>query len=99
MFGRSQAPAGKSWGEMYFYEKVHHLVDHCASVLINKVDWWVPSVAVGIVLSVFLVAGPEGPMQGVGMVVPSVTPVVRVPSFASPEGTPQGGAPEEDEEF
>lgn len=85
---------------MYFYEKVHHLIDHTADFMIAKSNWWMPSVAAGMALSLFLLGGPDALPQAASIIIPSATPVVVTPQFSSPEG-PQGGAgaPEDDEEF
>lgn len=97
MFGRPPAPQ-KDWSELYFYEKVHHLFDHTADFVVAHVNWWLPSVAVGMALSLFVLGGPEGPAQAAAITLPSITPVVRAPPFSSPEGQ-HGAAPEEEEEF
>lgn len=79
---------------MYFYQRVQHLVDHAADYLIKKVNWWMPSVAVGMALSVFLLGGPEAPAMAGAIVLPSLSPVVTAPPFATP--VVDGPAPEED---
>ncbi|CBZ29837.1 conserved hypothetical protein [Leishmania mexicana MHOM/GT/2001/U1103] len=98
MFGRSHAPQ-KEWGNMYFYEKLHHLIDHTSNFVISKVDWWLPSVAVGIALSLFVLGGPEALPQAASIVLPSATPAVTTPLFATPDAPQGGAAPEDDEEF
>lgn len=82
---------------MYFYEKVRHLVDYTADFVIDKVNWWMPSVAVGVAVSLFLLGGPEAPAQGAALVIPAISPVVRSVPFASPAELQHGGAPEEEE--
>ncbi|KAG5495001.1 hypothetical protein JKF63_02053 [Porcisia hertigi] len=98
MFGRPQAPQ-KEWGKMYFYEKLHHLVDHTSNFVISKVDWWLPSVAVGMALSLFILGGQDALPQAASIVLPSATPAVTTPSFATPEGLQGGAAPEDEEAF
>lgn len=85
---------------MYFYEKLHHLVDHTVDAVIGKANWWLPSVAVGMALSLFILGGPDSVPQAASIVLPSMSPVIVTPPFASPEN-PQGGPapPEEDEDF
>ncbi|TPP55645.1 hypothetical protein CGC20_11195 [Leishmania donovani] len=89
----------KEWGSMYFYEKLHHLIDHTSNFVISKVDWWLPSVAVGIALSLFVLGGPEALPQAASIVLPSATPAVTTPPFATPDGPQGGAAPDDDEEF
>ncbi|KPA76779.1 putative mitochondrial hypothetical protein [Leptomonas pyrrhocoris] len=99
MFGRPQAPQ-KDWGSMYFYEKVHHLVDHTADFVIAKVNWWMPSVAVGMALSLFILGGPDSVPQAASIILPSATPVLVTPQFSSPPNQQGGaGAPEDEEDF
>ncbi|AIO01336.1 hypothetical protein LPMP_330430 [Leishmania panamensis] len=98
MFGRPHA-LQKEWGNMYFYEKLHHLVDHTSNFVISKVDWWLPSVAVGIALSLFILGGPEALPQAASIILPSATPAMTTPPFASPEGLQSGAAPEDAEDF
>ncbi|KAK7198846.1 Archaic translocase of outer membrane 11 kDa subunit [Novymonas esmeraldas] len=97
MFGRPQAPQ-KEWGNMYFYEKLHHLIDHTSDFVISKVNWWLPSVATGMALSLFLLGGPEALPQAASIVLPSVTPAITTPPFAMAEGQHGGGGATEDEE-
>ena len=99
MFGRHLQAPQKDWSSMYFYEKLHHLVDHTADFVIAKVNWWVPSVAVSIAVNLFLLSGPESIPNAASIILPSAWPVSTMPQFASTE-VPQGGAgaPEEEEE-
>lgn len=96
MLGRPPS-AQKDWDQMYLYERVHHLVDHTANFIIAKVNWWLPSVAAGVALSIFIIGGPEAPQQGMSLVVPSFVPVVRAPPFASPSPEGHGDAAPEEE--
>ncbi|EPY29643.1 hypothetical protein STCU_03378 [Strigomonas culicis] len=98
MFGRPQAPK-KDWDELYFYEKVRHLIDHVSDFMVSKVNWWLPSVGVGMVVSLFVIGGPEAPVAAFSMASATLSPVVLTPPFATPEGAPSGPAPEEEEEF
>ncbi|KAH9578322.1 hypothetical protein LSM04_002236 [Trypanosoma melophagium] len=98
MFGRPPPPQAK-WEEMYFYQRLHHLVDHAANWMVARLDWWLPTVAAGMALSLFVLSGdPVG--EGGAVVLPTLTPVVRTPIFGMQlperEGQPQE---EEEEEF
>lgn len=98
MFGRPQAPQ-KEWANMYFYEKVHHLVDHTADFVISKASWWIPSVAVSMAVSMFFLGGPDALPQAASVVLPAVNPLITTPSFSSPEGERGGAGPADEEEF
>lgn len=96
MFGRPQA-AQKDWDDMYMYERVRLLVDSTADFIIDRVNWWLPSVAVGMLVSIGLIGGPEAPQQLASIFIPSAIPVVRAPPFASPMAEGGGGAAEEED--
>ncbi|RNF15608.1 putative variant surface glycoprotein [Trypanosoma conorhini] len=96
MFGRPPAPQ-VNWEEMYFYQKLHHLFDHGADWMISKVNWWIPSVAAGMALSLLLLS--ENPVaEGAAITMPTFSPVVRAPIFGLQLPEREGAPPEEDDE-
>eukprot|EP00331_Platyophrya_macrostoma_P003719 CAMPEP_0176431778 /NCGR_PEP_ID=MMETSP0127-20121128/15003_1 /TAXON_ID=938130 /ORGANISM="Platyophrya macrostoma, Strain WH" /LENGTH=100 /DNA_ID=CAMNT_0017813827 /DNA_START=51 /DNA_END=353 /DNA_ORIENTATION=- len=97
MFGRPAAPQ-KDWSEMYFYQKVQHLVDHGADWILSKTKWWIPSVAVGMTVSVFLLSGPMAIPEAMNLVGPIVTPSLSAPLFGNQMPEREGMHGEDDEE-
>ncbi|CCW63059.1 unnamed protein product [Phytomonas sp. EM1] len=91
-------PVSKDWDEMYFYEKVRHLVDKTSDFIISNADWWLPSVATGMILSVVLLGGPESTSQALGITLQSASPVIRAPPFSTPIQGPHGEKPEDPED-
>ncbi|ORC90485.1 putative variant surface glycoprotein [Trypanosoma theileri] len=96
MFGRPPAPQ-VNWEGMYFYQRVHHLVDHAADWMVSRLDWWLPSIAAGMALSLLILSG-DPIAEGGAMVLPTLSPVVRTPSFGLQLPEREGQAPEEEEE-
>lgn len=82
MFGRP--PPQKEWDDMYLFEKVQHLFDLCCDYVIGKSQWWIPTVAIGMALSVYLFGGAEGPVQSVMLASSALSPVARSPAFGTP---------------
>lgn len=104
MFGRPQAPPQKDWFDMYFHQKLQHVVDHAADWMFAKTKYWIPSVGVAMAVSIFFLSGPMAIQEGMSLVVPVLSPALQPPLFglAMPEG-PHGGDDddmgEEDEEM
>ncbi|ESS64983.1 putative variant surface glycoprotein [Trypanosoma cruzi] len=96
MFGRPPAPQ-VNWEEMYFYQKLHHLFDHGSDWMISKLNWWIPSVAAGMVLSLFLLS--ENPIgEGAAITLPNFSPVMRTPNFGLQVPEREGAPSDENEE-
>lgn len=97
MFGR-RPPPPVNWDELYFYEKVQHVTDQSIDFLLSKCRWWLPSVTAGVLLSFFLMGGPDALLQvsTIGSVViqPAVSPVL----FQTPKGVPDMPPEEEDDD-
>lgn len=98
MFGRPQAPPQKDWYDMYFHQKLLHVVDHAADWMFSKTKYWVPSVGVAMVASIFLLSGPTAIQEGMSMALPILTPAIQPPLFGMqmPEGP--GGDHEDDDD-
>lgn len=96
-FGR-RPNAIKNWGDMYFYEKLQHVVDTTSDYIISKCRWWLPSILVSIATSVFLFGGPEALSQGVSLASVAVQPHLSPISFSAPPDAPKE-MPEDDEDF
>nr|CCC94146.1 conserved hypothetical protein [Trypanosoma congolense IL3000] len=97
MFGRPPAPQ-VNWDDMYFYQRLHHLFDHAADWFVSKVSWWMPSVGVGMILSLFVLSGPNAIGEGASVVLPTLSPLVRAPPFGLQLPEREGGPSEESEE-
>ncbi|CBH16237.1 Archaic translocase of outer membrane 11 kDa subunit [Trypanosoma equiperdum] len=97
MFGRPAVPQA-TWEEKYFYQKLHHLFDHAADWFVTKVNWWMPSIGAGMVLSLFVLSGPNAIAEGASVLIPTLSPVVRAPPFGLQMPEREGGPQEEDEE-
>eukprot|EP00796_Vickermania_ingenoplastis_P004168 gene4168-3009_t len=61
MPGARPPAATKKWTDMYFYERLQHVVDHTADFLVSKCRWWLPCVAASVGVGFFLLGGPEAP--------------------------------------
>ncbi|KEG13989.1 putative variant surface glycoprotein [Trypanosoma grayi] len=96
MFGRPPAPQ-VNWDEMYFHQRLRHLFDHGADWLVSKLNWWIPSVAAGMVLSLLVLSG-DPVAEGASVVLPTLSPVLRTPIFGLQMPEREGEAAEEDEE-
>ncbi|KAG8344321.1 hypothetical protein TRVL_04850 [Trypanosoma vivax] len=97
MFG-CPPPPQVNWEDMYFYQKLRHLFDHASDWFISKADWWMPSVATGMVLSIFVLSGPNALPEGASIVLPTLSPVVRAPLFGTQAPEREGPAGEGDKE-
>jgi hypothetical protein len=98
MFGRPQAPPQKDWFDMYFHQKLMHVVDHAADWMFAKTKYWLPSVGAAMAVSIFFLSGPMAIQEGMSLVVPVLSPALQPPMFglAMPEGP--GGEEEGDED-
>ena len=100
MFGRPQASAPqKDWSELYFHQKLLHVIDHTADWVFTKVNYWIPTVAVGMAASILLLGGPMAPGELMSLTLPTLSPMLPPTSFGQqmPERGPGGG--DDDEEF
>ena len=65
MFGMGMPQAPKTeWADMYFYQKLQHLIDTGADYVQGKMSWWLPCVGVSMAGSLFLFSGGDIIGQG-----------------------------------
>lgn len=98
MFARPQA-VQKNWDEMFFHQKVEHLVDHASNWMFTKSKYWIPALSLAVAGSVYVfspeTAVPE--LMGLGLAI--VSPVPQPPAFGVKLGpTREEPAEDEDEE-
>lgn len=86
--------SSKNWGDMFFYEKLQHVVDSTADFVISKCRWWLPCVAVSVVGSIFLFGGPEVPAQALSLASVVAQPHLSPISFAAPPNAHPDGEEE-----
>eukprot|EP00758_Cryptobia_borreli_P003057 Tbor_TRINITY_DN3494_c0_g1::TRINITY_DN3494_c0_g1_i2::g.3755::m.3755 len=92
MFGlpRQQSAPQKSWNELYFHRKVLMLIEHGADFIIDNCNYWIPSVCLTIVGSLFVFSGPNFIPEALSIAIPVTMPVAGVCTFATPPGAPGG---------
>lgn len=99
MFGRPPPAAPqKDWSEMYFHQKTMHLIDHAADWMFAKTNYWVPSVAVGMIASIFFLSGPMAIPEAMSLITPVLSPAIAPPLFGNQMPEREGGMGGEDEE-
>ena len=99
MFGGAMSAPAKSWGDMYFHERLQHLIDHGADFIISKSKFWVPVTAAGAALSVFMLGGPMGIPALMDLAQVVVVPMARPVAFGQDmsEGGPSPAGDDYDE--
>lgn len=90
------APAGPKWEELYFHQKVKHLVDSAGSVIFDYSSWWMPAVAVSSAVTVVLFSGPIGIPQLLQAGTMIASPIPPPSTFGTEMPGQQGGAPQPD---
>lgn len=89
-----QAPVEKNWSEMYFHEKIHHLVDFGADVVFSYSKYWMPAICVAMATSIYVFGGENAVNEAIGLTFPVLSPTPVAPNF----GTPSPPSREEEEE-
>ena len=101
MLGRPSAQnpsAEKNWTDMFFHQKLLHLVDHAADMLFEKVHYWIPVVGVGMTVSLLLF-GAENPVgELLSLTIPVLGPIPQQTVFGREVPGRGGGGGEESEE-
>lgn len=97
MFGRPQAAPQKDWYDMYFHQKLLHIIDHTADWMFAKTKYWIPSVGLGMAASLFLLSGPMAIPEAMQLVLPVLSPSLAPPMFGN-EMPEHGGHGEDDED-
>ena len=97
MFGRPQAPAQKDWYDMYFHQKLLHIIDHASDWVFSKTKYWVPSVGVAMAASIYLLSGPMAIPEAMSLVIPVISPAVSPPMFGNQMPEREGGMGGDDE--
>jgi hypothetical protein len=97
--GGMSTPAAKAWGDMYFHERLQHLIDHGADFIISKSKYWVPATAVGAAASLIMLGGPMGIPAILELAQAALVPMARPVSFGASmqEGGASPGADEYDD--
>lgn len=101
MFGMppQQAPRPE-WANMYFYQKVQHIVDTGSEAVFGKMKYWVPAIGVTMVASLFLFAAEDAIPQGTMLVAAVGLPHPSASVFGQkmPDGMPPGPEGDDDED-
>jgi hypothetical protein len=99
MFGMPQAAPKPDWADMYFYQKLGHVIDTGADFVFSKMNWWLPTVGVSMVASLFLFSQGDLIPQLSMLAMPVLLPHPAAPAFGQrmPQGGPDGEEGGEDE--
>lgn len=92
-FGMRKPQAGTSdWKELYFHQKVMHLVDHASDWVFGRVSG-AAGVAIGgaVVLSAFVFGGEAAIPELINLASAALSPVLAPPTFGVPMGPAPGG--------
>uniref|UniRef100_A0A7S1R6M6 Archaic translocase of outer membrane 11 kDa subunit n=1 Tax=Neobodo designis TaxID=312471 RepID=A0A7S1R6M6_NEODS len=102
MFGMGMPQQPKTeWADMYFYQKLQHLVDSGADFVHSKMSWWLPAVGISMAGSLFLFSGGDIFNQGAMLLSHVALPHPTAPAFGQrlpPEAMGGPGGDDEDDE-
>jgi hypothetical protein len=102
MFGMGAQQPKTEWADMYFYQKLQHLIDTGADFVHSKMNWWLPCVGVSMAGSLLLFS--QGDLIGQGMMllssvaIPHPTAVPFGQRIPSDHGGPEGDDGDDDVE-
>lgn len=95
MFPRPGGSASKNWSELYFHQKLVHLIDHSADFVVDKSKFWVPCVGAAMAVSIMLFGGENGINDVLSLVFPVIMPTAQQSTFG--QQMPQRGEGGHDE--
>jgi hypothetical protein len=98
MFGQPQQPAPKDWADMYFYQKLQHVVDSTAEAVFARSSWWLPAIAVSMAGSLFIFSQGDILPQATMLLSSIALPHPAAPAFGQRmNAEAMGGGPDEEE--
>eukprot|EP00744_Colponema_vietnamica_P035895 GILI01062795.1.p1 GENE.GILI01062795.1~~GILI01062795.1.p1 ORF type:complete len:102 (+),score=7.55 GILI01062795.1:36-341(+) len=101
MFGARPQGSGKNWSDMFFHQKLVHLIDHGADFIVDKSKFWVPCVGAAMGLSIMLFGGENGLGDLFSLAVPVIMPSAQQSTFGQqmPQRGPEGPEGLDEEEL
>lgn len=99
MFGMGGAPPKPEWGEMYFHQKLQHVIDTGADFVFGKMKWWLPCMGVSMAASLFVFSQGEFVPQAYMLLSAAALPHPAATAFGQRiPAEAMGGGEEEGEE-